>query len=58
MQYESLLDELLSKLYNKWEFTTEQIQDIREKILEYGASAIMDSTIQKEIFKESERTNL
>jgi hypothetical protein len=35
-----MLQELLNELAETWDFTTEEINDIREKMYEYGISCI------------------
>lgn len=43
-----MLETLIKELGETWDYTTEELNDIREKMREFGAACVMDSVIRKE----------
>lgn len=51
-----LIDSLLKDLQESWDYTTEELTDIKSKMLEYAGAAVMDSSVRKEVLSESEKS--
>jgi hypothetical protein len=50
-----MLNELLNELEDTWDFTSEELKDIRSAIVNYTICALMDSRVRKECEIEAEQ---
>ena len=48
-----MIQTLLNELESTWDFTPEELADIKEKIVNYTMAALMDSQIREEVYKLS-----
>ena len=44
-----MLEDLLKELKETWSYTTEELNDIREKMKSYAVVCLMDSEVRKEV---------
>jgi len=56
--YQLYIDTPLNKLYNSWKFTTEQINDIKQKMIEYANLALTNSNVQLEVKSKSNSSQI
>ncbi len=48
-----MLQELLNQLQKTWDFTSEELTDIRSSILEYAQACCIDSSVAEEMEQEN-----
>lgn len=48
----NLLSSILKRLKETWDYTEEELQDIKDAILEFATCVILDSDVRKELDTE------